>query len=84
MAGFITLLISIAITLGIFLLIRGITLWYFRINEAIRFAEWQKDLLAQHVAQNKEMIRLLKKIAGEPEENAAKAESQEEMKHAQL
>ena len=49
----------------IFLILRGIVLWYWRVNEVVRFVEWQKNLLETNRDQNKRIIFLLEKIAGE-------------------
>jgi ribosomal protein L40E len=63
----VTLLISLVIFLAVFIIIRAFVLWYWRVNEALHFFEWQKNLLETNRDQNREIIRLLKKSVGEIE-----------------
>ena len=69
---FLSILMVLCITILIILLIRFLVLWYFRVNDALKFLEWQKNLLMQHFSQHAEIIRLLKKVAGESETDARK------------
>lgn len=64
-AGIFSMLVFLGICILMFLILRALILWYWRVNDSICFLEWQKDLLVQHFDQNKEIIRLLRKIAGE-------------------
>ena len=66
------ILVIFCITILVILLIRFLVLWYFRVNEALNFLEWQKNILMQHFSQHAEIIRLLKKIACESETDARK------------
>jgi hypothetical protein len=71
--GIFSALAILGITLLAVLLLRFFVLWYFRVNAALKFLEWQKDILAQHFDQNNEIIRLLKKVAGESATDAGNA-----------
>jgi len=65
MPELISLFIYLAFTIGVFLLIRFLVLWYFRINELTYLIEQQKNLLADNNEQNKRIIELLEKIAAD-------------------
>ncbi len=57
--------ITLVPVLLVFLLIRALVLWYWKVNDALHMLEWQKNLLERNREQNIEIIRLLRKIAGE-------------------
>lgn len=59
------LLVYLAVIIVTFFILRSFVLWYWRVNHSIYFLEWQKNLLETHKAQNKRIIYLLEKIAGE-------------------
>lgn len=70
MPGVFSSLLSLAIFVAIFLLLRALWLWYFRINEIVHLLDWQKNLLETQHEQNKRVITLLEQIAGQkPEDN---------------
>ena len=77
--------ICLVVTLVVFLVIREVVLWYWKINNILFFLEWQKNLLEKEREQNKRIIYLLEKIAGEgpqsdlqPEEETGETKQKKE------
>lgn len=58
-------LLFVAILVLAFLILRGLVLWYWRVNESLHFLEWQKNLLEISTKQNDRIIALLEKLTTE-------------------
>src|SRR5690242_6337828 len=75
--GLFAFVLSVVVLLVIFLCIREIVLWYFRINESVQIAKESRDYL-------RELVRLASAEEEIEDEEAQALESEAELRQRQL